>query len=31
MQGACKRENKASDSTNGMKLLDEPRDYHFRR
>jgi hypothetical protein len=30
MESACKQENKASDSINGTKILDEPRDYHFR-
>jgi hypothetical protein len=31
MEGACEQENKASDSINGTKFLDESRDYHFRR
>jgi len=31
MAGGCEQDNKASDSINGMKLLDESSGYHFRR
>lgn len=31
MAGGCEQDNKASDSRNGMILLDESSGYYFRR